>query len=75
MNNIKSDHLVSAGSILIGAGTIMNIAGIYFQYNYSNSDEEADRCAIFRDWRMVGQDIEKAIETEGPSLLAQGVGG
>ena len=75
MNNIKSDYLVSAGSLLIGAGTIMNIAGDYFQYNYSKSDADADSCAIYRDWRIVGQDIENVVASEGPKLLAQGGGG
>ena len=38
----------------------MNIAGVYFQYNISKTEVEADKRAIFSDWRMVGQDIESA---------------
>jgi hypothetical protein len=75
MNNVKSDYLVSAGSMLIGAGTLLNLAGSYFQYNYSANTADADRCAIFRDWRMVGQDIEETVKTEGPRLATKGVGG
>jgi len=70
MNSIKTDFLVSTGSFLIGAGSVINISGNYFQYNYSKSGEEADKCALYRDWRAVGQDMEKVIESEGQKLLA-----
>jgi len=68
MNTVKTDFLVSTGSFLIGAGTIMNLSGNYFQYNYSRNGDEADKYAIYRDWRMVGQDIEKVVAVESQKL-------
>ena len=72
MNTYKTDFLVSTGSFLIGAGSVMNIYGNYFQYNYSKDGEEADRLSLYRDWRMVGQDIEEANRSGSETLLASG---
>jgi hypothetical protein len=45
--------------MLTGMGTIFNLAGKYFTFNYS---AEADKHAIDNDWGMVGTDIAKTIE-------------
>jgi len=68
MNPVKTDFLVSTGSFLIGVGTVMNLSGNYFQYNYSRNGEEADKRAVYRDWRMIGQDIEKVVAEEAQKL-------
>ena len=57
----KTNILFPRSSVLIGAGSIFNIAGNYFLFNYSKSDKEADRKAIESDWGMVGDDIRKSI--------------
>jgi hypothetical protein len=64
MNPVKTDFLVSTGSFFIGLGTVMNLSGNYFQYNYSRNGEEADKHAIYRDWRVIGQEIEKVVAAE-----------
>jgi hypothetical protein len=64
MNHVKTDFLVSAGSFIIGAGTIMNLGGSYFHYNISPTGEEADMRAIYGDWRVIGQEMEKVAATE-----------
>jgi len=56
----KTDFLV-ANSFAIGLGSIFNLPGDYFLYNYSETEAEADSIAIANDWHMVGQDIENAI--------------
>lgn len=59
---LSSGFLFPTPSFISGAGLNLNIAGSYFSYNKSNSGEEADRLAIENDFRMVGKDIENAIE-------------
>lgn len=56
-----TDHLFPRTNIVIGMGSIFNIAGNYFNFNTSLSDEEADGKAIESDWGVVGLDIEKAM--------------
>lgn len=52
-----SDFLFSTPNFLVGAGSVMNIAGNYYSFNESESESEADAKAIENDFRMVGQDI------------------
>jgi hypothetical protein len=56
----RSDFLFTTPSFLIGAGSVLNIAGNYFSFNYSSSDRQADTKAISSDWGVIGSDIEKA---------------
>ncbi len=56
-----TDHLFPRTNSIIGAGSIFNIAGNYFEFNYSSSDEEADSKAIESDWGTVGCDLEKVM--------------
>ena len=54
--------LYSTPSFLSGAGTAINLAGNYYDFNAYESGNEADTVAIENDFRMVGQDISDAIE-------------
>ena len=56
-----SDFLFSQGSFFIGVGSIFNIAGNYYRFNYSKSNEEADIKAIKSDWGMIKQDFEHVL--------------
>jgi hypothetical protein len=58
----KTDYLFSNPSFLSGAGTVMNLAGNYYQFNTFDTDFEADSKAIENDFRMIGQDIFDAVE-------------
>ena len=40
-----------------GVGSIFNIAGNYFEFDYSSIGEETDKRAIENDWGVVGNDI------------------
>ncbi len=57
-----SDYLFSSPKFISGMGSVLNIAGNYFPYNYSQSAEEADRKAIQSDWLMVGQDFSNVLK-------------
>lgn len=59
-NTYQTDFL-TADSFLIGVGSVINLAGYYFKYNYSDSSDRADAIAIANDWKMVGQDIQNSI--------------
>ncbi len=55
------DLLKSTGSFYLGMGTVLNISGNYFDYNYSDSQFEADARALENDWGVVGNDINKSL--------------
>lgn len=51
------------GSTLMGLSTIIDITDYEFPYNTFKSSEDADRKALESDWEMIGQDMEKAINS------------
>ena len=53
--------LYSDPSLLKGAGTVINVWGNYYDFNYSPTPEEADERAIASDWRIVGKDIQDVL--------------
>ena len=57
----RSDFLFPQPSFLQGIGSVFNISGIFFDYNYSSSDQEADSRAIASDWGVAGEDLKVAI--------------
>lgn len=65
MNNkikYKTTFLLPKNNFWVGFGSVLNIAGSYFDYNYSNSGADADKKALFSDWFMVGEDFKKSKE-------------
>lgn len=54
--------LFSSPSFLSGAGTVINLAGNFYDFNSSDTGFEADETAIQNDFRMIGQDIFDVIE-------------
>jgi len=65
----KTNRLFYKPSVLDGFGSIINVAGNYFVFNYSNSGEEADQKAIESDWGVVGDDIRKAVLESKSKIL------
>ncbi len=57
-----TDYLFPRTNSLIGAGSVFNLAGNYFQFNYSLSAEEADYKAIESDWGVIGVDLEETVK-------------
>ena len=63
MNEIEiysDDFLFSDMNFMTGMGSVFNIPGNYYQFNWSDSDEEADEKAIRSDWKAVGNYIREA---------------
>ena len=59
--NVYTDFLVSKGSFMGGAGSVLNLSGTCFFYNSSVSPKEADERAIRSDWEQTGNDIASAM--------------
>lgn len=64
-----TSYIYSDSGFLVGMGSILNISGNYFDYNYCSSPEEADRKALKSDWKMVGQDIYDVMDLEASKQL------
>lgn len=60
MNHLQTDFLFPRMSWIIGTGSVINLAGTYYSYNFSGSEVEADGRAVFSDWSMVGEDLRNA---------------
>jgi len=58
MKKYKTDFLLPKLSVITGLGSIMNITGNYFEFNYSPN---LDKKAIENDWGVVGNDIFWAV--------------
>lgn len=57
----QSSRLFASSNFVIGIGSIFNITGNYFEFNYSKTGFEADNKAIKRDWEIIGQELNNAI--------------
>jgi hypothetical protein len=58
----RTDFLFASPSFVEGVARIMDFGNVLNTYNSSNSENEADAIALRMDWRMVGVDIQKAME-------------
>lgn len=56
----SSSYLFGKSGFLTGCGSIFNISGNYFLFNYSKNGTEADLKALQNDWGLIGQDIKNA---------------
>ena len=66
----RTDFLFSSPSFIQGMGTVLNLAGHSYDFNYSNSPQEADFKAIRNDWGMIGQDFRSILRD--PSTFLNG---
>ncbi len=69
----KTNYLLPKNNFWVGMGSILNLAGSYFEYNYSKSEKEADLKALTSDWDNVEEDIRKSqniFETENKYKLS-----
>ncbi|HRD06574.1 MAG: hypothetical protein U0V54_01670 [Saprospiraceae bacterium] len=58
----RTNVLFQRTSFLKGMGSVLNISGNYYQFDYSDSSLIADSKAIKSDWGVIGQDIKNAAE-------------
>jgi hypothetical protein len=63
MKHYKTNILYPRVSFVDGIGSVFNIAGNFYKFNYSKSNEEADRKALENDWGVIGNDLKKIFQT------------
>lgn len=57
-----------------GIGSILDIQGNYYEFNFSESGEKADKRALASDWQSVGSAIKmakKKFEEEYREILSK----
>ncbi len=65
----RTNFLFPRTSAIVGMGSLLNIAGNYFEFNFSESGEDADSKALENDWNMIGLDIEYAISKTNNKIV------
>jgi hypothetical protein len=65
---VKSDFLFAQPSFMSGASRVLDLWGVWDDYNISATTLEADEKAIAADWIIVGQDLADAIEQHESEL-------
>ena len=60
---MQTTFLFASPSLLSGIARILDIGGQFDSYNESETDEMADATALYSDFRMVGQDLQKSMES------------
>lgn len=61
-------YLFARPSLLEGVSRTLDLNGNFDRYNESVNPNEADRCAIMNDWKMVGYDLQFAVKTYGEKI-------
>lgn len=64
LKKFKTNQMFPSTRFLTGMGSVLNISGNYFDFNYSRDEQEADAAAIASDWGMIGQDLKSVLDSE-----------
>ena len=64
MGDIQTDFLFAKPSALSGVARLIDLSGLFDDYNRSQHPGEADIKALLSDWYIVGQDLKYAIKEE-----------
>ncbi len=62
MEKVKTDFLFARPSFSSGAARVLDLWGVFDDYNRSDTPAEADAKALAADWLVAGQDILAAIK-------------
>jgi hypothetical protein len=57
-----TDFLVARPSFLSGVCRILDLGATFNVYNSSRTPDEADLRAVYADWKVVGDDIFRALD-------------
>ena len=57
----RSDFLFPDTNFITGMGSVLNIAGNYFDLATSKNDTIADLKALRADWGVIGQDVSEVL--------------
>ena len=64
----KSDFLFPDTDFITGMGSVLNIAGNYFEFSSSKTEQIADSRALKSDWGVVGQDIKDVMNNNSATI-------
>lgn len=62
MSQSLTDFLTSTTTYLTGAASAFNLAGNFYDFNISDTVEEADSRAIRNDFRMIEGDVAEGFK-------------
>ena len=60
---MQTTFLFASPSLLSGIARLLDLGCHFDSYNESETGETADAMALYSDFRMVGQDLQKAMES------------
>ncbi|MBD2326283.1 hypothetical protein H6G21_05305 [Alkalinema sp. FACHB-956] len=60
--NPLSSFLYAQPSFVEGIARLLDIGGTLQEYNSSLTDHQADELALTADWRVIGEDLNNAID-------------
>ena len=55
--HLQTGFLFANPSFISGAGRLLDLFGLFDEYNESLTEKQADNFALFSDWSMVGSDL------------------
>ncbi|MCA6072809.1 MAG: hypothetical protein LE178_04665 [Endomicrobium sp.] len=61
MKKYRTDYLFDDNSFIMGVASAFNLMGTFFDYNYCQTDQEADAKALENDWGVIGQGLLKVV--------------
>jgi hypothetical protein len=61
MSDWPTGFLFADQGFISGAASVLDLAGVFSEYNGSREEAEADVKALLNDWYNVGQDLAKAM--------------
>lgn len=64
----RSDFFFAQPSFLSGAGRLVDLFGLFDDYNQSRTEIEADSRGLYADWCMVGDDLIIAASQFGAEM-------
>ena len=62
--SLRTLFLCTDNNFIIGMGSVLNVAGNYFEFATSRDALSADLKALASDWEMIGNDIGLTFESE-----------
>lgn len=59
--HLQTGFLFAKPSFISGAARLLDLFGLFDEYNESLTEKHADNLALFSDWSMVGSDLCNAV--------------
>lgn len=70
LKKYRTTYLFSRTDFFVGWGSIFNVGGNYFMFNYSDSGSNADERATENDWGTIGEDLKATLRKKMKKQLS-----